>query len=81
MKLAPCPIFHTHIITLRALQLDKTCSFSANCAEHGMANVHKENTILVLGPSKQTGSIWHSDKPVKRECLTADIGSRLLKVL
>lgn len=75
MKLAPCPIFHTHIVTLRALQLDKTCSFSANCAER------KENTLLVLGPSKQTGSIWHSDKPVKRECLTADIGSRLLKVL
>lgn len=42
MELAPYPISHiTNGVTLRALQLDKTCSLSASCA------VLTENTLLV----------------------------------
>lgn len=35
MELAPHPISHiTNGVTLRALQLDKTCPLSASCAAH-----------------------------------------------
>lgn len=44
MELAPYPISHiTNIVTLRALQLDKTCSLSASFTAH----VLTENTLPV----------------------------------
>lgn len=74
MKLAPYPISHiTNIVTLRALQLDKTCFLSADSATHSMPNVYTQNTS-VQNLSKKTGSIWQNDKPAKGEYLSAEIG-------
>lgn len=50
MKLTLYPISHiTSIGTLRALQLGKTCSFSADRTAHNMASVYSENTLPVQG--------------------------------
>lgn len=82
MKLAPYPISHiTNIVTLRALQLDKTCSHSAgsHSAQCAKPPHRKYTTSLGTVQSKQV-QFWQNDKPAKGEYITADVGKVIQSV-